>query len=487
MVFSCNLFLFAFLPLTLAAYFLAPRPARNGVLLAVSLIFYVWGEKEFVAVLLGSIAVNFALGRALERHRSPALLTLGIVLNLAGLVAFKYAGFFTEQANAVRTACELEAWSVPRMHLPVGISFITFQAIAYLIDVYRRDVPSEPLPGRYALYAALFPHLVAGPIVRYRDLADQLPDRPVRLDQFASGVRRFIVGLGKKVLIADTLATTADAAFALPASELAASAAWLGLWAYSLQIYFDFSGYSDMAIGLGRMFGFEFLENFRHPYASASVGEFWRRWHISLSGWLRDYVYIPLGGSRGTAWRTAGNTMAVFFLCGLWHGAAWTFVAWGLWHGALIVIERVWALMNCRLRIANCKLKNGFWFGNLRFAICDLQSVQVLSHVWVWLTVMLGWVWFRAETLGGAVAYFTALCGGGGSARLEAALDVRLALFVGTVLAWPVGEWAAAWLRERRRDGALALGELAGSAVVFTAAVIGLAPGAYQPFLYFRF
>src|SRR4051794_40224230 len=323
MVFSSPFFLFAFLPYVLAAYYLAPRRWRNAVLLAASLLFYAWGEPRYGWVLPVSIAGNFVAALAIGRADSPRLrwwlLAAAIVANLGMLVAFKYTAFLAESINPLLTWAGVRPFRVVPPHLPLGVSFFTFQAIAYVADVARRDVQAERGPVRFALAAALFPHLVAGPIVRYRDLAGQLGDRRTPLEDFAIGVRRVIVGLAKKVLLANTLAVAADAAFNRPPSELGIGAAWLGVVCYALQIYFDFSGYSDMAIGLGRMFGFTFPENFRHPYAATSVTDFWRRWHITLSSWLRDYVYIPLGGGRCGRARVLFNLLVVFTLCGLWH------------------------------------------------------------------------------------------------------------------------------------------------------------------------
>ncbi len=264
-----------------------------------------------------------------------------VVFNFGLLGYFKYAGFVCRNLSPLWEELGGRAFSAGDVHLPIGISFFSFQAMSYVIDVYRRDVPADRNFLRFGLYVFLFPHLIAGPIVRYRDIAGQLKQRPASLDQFAEGVRRLVAGLGKKLLIADTLAVTADAAFQVPPGELSLAAAWLGLVCYSLQIYFDFSGYSDMAIGLGKLFGFDFLENFRHPYAASSITDFWRRWHISLSSWFRDYVYIPLGGNRVGPFATYRNLLIVFLLCGLWHGANWTFLIWGLWHGLFLVGERL--------------------------------------------------------------------------------------------------------------------------------------------------
>src|SRR5215207_5020632 len=302
MVFSSPIFLFGFLPYVLAAYYVTPRRWRNAVLLACSLLFYAWGEWRYSWVLPASIAGNFVAALAIARTGSPRakwwLLAAAVVANLAMLVAFKYTAFFAEAVNPLLACAGVRPFRVVTPHLPLGVSFFTFQAIAYVADVARRDVPAEQGPVRFALAAALFPHLVAGPIVRYRDIADQLGDRRTPLEDFAVGVRRLTIGLAKKVLLANTLAVAADRAFDRPPGELGIGAAWLGVVCYALQIYFDFSGYSDMAIGIAHMFGFRFPENFNYPYTATSIQDFWRRWHITLSSWLRDYVYIPLGGGR---------------------------------------------------------------------------------------------------------------------------------------------------------------------------------------------
>lgn len=452
MVFSSTIFLFAFLPVALVAYYGVPKAFRNASLLLFSVAFYWWGEPEYFPVLLGSIAGNYAAGLILSRHSSRARLVTAIVLNLGLLFVFKYCAFATEQLNALLVSFDIPAIPVPKLHLPAGVSFFTFQAISYCVDVHTRSVPAERNPVSYALYAALFPHLVAGPIVRYSDIADQLRDRRVTLADFAEGVRRFVAGLGKKVLIANTLAVTADEVFGLGRHDRTTSVAWLGIVCYSLQIYFDFSGYSDMAIGLGRMFGFTFAENFNHPYASTSVGDFWRRWHMSLSYWLRDYVYIPLGGSRRNVVR---NLLVTFGLCGLWHGASWAFVVWGLWHGAWVAFERV--------------------------------TGRTLGRVGTILVVMIGWVPFRADTFAHAGQFLGAMAGfGRGSATLADFLtrDVALALLAGCVCAVPTATWLRARLSERWWTPAL---ELSGAAAVVFVSVASLVGGSYSPFLYFRF
>ncbi|HEV3141305.1 MAG TPA: MBOAT family O-acyltransferase, partial [Vicinamibacterales bacterium] len=349
MLFTQPSFLFLFLPILLAAYFAQPSRVHaaygNWLLLVASVLFYASGGGNFTWLMLASIAFNYSMAIAVDRARgTPAArvaVGVAVAVNLVVLGILKYANFFADNVNTLFLALGVRPLVVPRVLLPIGISFFTFHAISYVVDVYRRDAVAQKSPVHAALYMLLFPQLIAGPIIRYREIADQLARRLVTLDTFAYGVRRFIVGLAKKVLIANVVAPTADAMFGMPIDRLSAAHAWLGLVCYTLQIYFDFSGYSDMAIGLGAMFGFRFPENFHWPYVAASVQEFWRRWHMSLSSWFRDYLYVPLGGSRLSPARTYVNLVAVFFLCGLWHGASWNFVVWGLWHGLFLVIERV--------------------------------------------------------------------------------------------------------------------------------------------------
>jgi alginate O-acetyltransferase complex protein AlgI len=470
MVFSSPFFLFGFLVYALAAYYLVPSRWRNVVLLATSLGFFTWGEPRHAWVLPISIAGNFTAGLLLARTESPRrrwwIVAAAIAANLGLLVAFKYTHFLAENLNPLVTWAGLPPFRLTSPHLPLGVSFITFQGIAYVVDVYRSDVRAEGNPVRFGLAAALFPHLVAGPIIRYRDLAGQLGERRVSLEDFATGVRRIIVGLGKKALLANTLALAADQTFKRPPAELGIGAAWLGLICYSLQIYFDFSGYSDMAIGLGRLFGFTFPENFLHPYAAESVTAFWRRWHITLSSWLRDYVYIPLGGGRCNRPRVLLNLVIVFALCGLWHGAAWTFLIWGLWHGAFLIAER-----------------------------CGVLAVvgRPLRHVWTLLAVCGGWVLFRADSLAHAGGYFAALAGAGHGIRATDLLagDVVVALLISIPACLPVVTWLKDWWAKLPRS---AVGEWVGASAelavcggLLVAATVNLIGSGYNPFLYFRF
>lgn len=378
MVFSSNIFLFLFLPLTLLFYFALPSrwgiACRNIVLLIASLIFYAWGEAQYLVLLLISITANYFFGIAIEKKSQQKNLTtfVAIAFNLLLLGYFKYANFLVENLNHFLP----QKITLAKVHLPIGISFFTFHAISYLIDIYRGKCKAQRNFYELALYIAFFPQLVAGPIVRYNFIEKYLHNRSCNVFFAAYGIRRFIIGLGKKIIIANPLGELADAIFSSPLSEVNQGLAWVGITCYTLQIYFDFSGYSDMALGLARIFGFKFPENFNYPYTSRSIKEFWRRWHISLSAWFRDYVYIPLGGNRVSISRQYFNLILVFFLCGLWHGASWNFVIWGAFHGFFLVFER---------------LKIGEKF--LEFLPKFLQNFYAIS------VVMIGWVFFRSPDL----------------------------------------------------------------------------------------
>jgi len=395
MVFSSIEFLFVFLPASIGLYFLVPHHARNAVLLAASLIFYLWGSGALIAILLVSIALNYLCGALVWRARLSAsrpLMAAGLSVAIAGNLAilgyFKYANFLILQINQAGEMAGLGTIAWDGIILPIGISFYTFQAMSYVFDIARGAARPARNPFDFALYVSMFPQLVAGPIVRYASLAEALETRTTRLDDFAIGAQRFALGLVKKVVIADTVAPIADAAFDGSGGDLTFAGAWLGLVAYTIQIYFDFSGYSDMAIGLGRILGFRFPENFDRPYSAHSITEFWRRWHISLSSWFRDYLYIPLGGNRLGALRTYANLWLVFLVTGLWHGANWTFILWGAWHGLLLIAERVTG-----------------WRERRFTALPAVIGARALTL----LLVMAGWVLFRSADLASAGAYFQAL------------------------------------------------------------------------------
>ena len=478
MVFSSPFFLGCFLPLLLLLHRIAPPARRNAVLLGGSLLFYAWGEPRAVFLMLALIAVDYQCAlrigeaRRAGRHRAAALLlAAGLTVNLGALGLFKYASF------AVRNLAALGiALPDPQIALPIGISFYTFQCISYLVDVSRGTVAPATSLRDFALYVSLFPQLVAGPIVRYQTVAAQIRARSPDASAAADGFARFGRGLAKKAIVADTLARAADAAFPADISGLPLAMAWFGTLCYALQIYYDFSGYSDMAIGLGRVLGFEFPENFDHPYSARSLREFWRRWHMTLSGWLRDYVYIPLGGSRLGAVRTAVNTLAVFSLCGLWHGASWCFVAWGTWHGAGVAIERLF--------------RRGVRGGAQ--AAADSAAVGCLRRAGVWLFALVGWVPFKAGTDGRGLAYaarylrllFTGK-GAGPFFDWWPALDAT-APFVAVVFCL-----AAALCLERPAAALSPTGtgiaaRCAGFALFAAALAFALASN-YSPFIYFRF
>ncbi|MCE9605380.1 MAG: MBOAT family protein [Planctomycetia bacterium] len=486
MVFSSRLFLFLFLPAALALHFIAPKRMRNIVLLIVSLLFYSWGEPRQFGLMLVSIVLNHVLGllAGATRERASGRWVVGVtvVANLALLGYYKYANFLIDAINSV-----LEVMGTPEIvhgsiALPVGISFYTFQAMSYVIDVYRGEAKAQRNPINTALYISLFPQLIAGPIVRYVDVAAQIDQRTITVAGFAEGIRRFTIGLAKKVLLANSLATAADLIFELPNGGLTFGVAWLGAVCYGLQLYFDFSGYSDMAIGLGEMFGFRFAENFNYPYVSRSITDFWRRWHLSLSTWFRDYLYVPLGGNRLGATRTYMNLLTVFLLCGLWHGANWTFLAWGAFHGAFLIIERA----GLSRRLAALPV--------------------VVQHLYTLVVLSFGWVLFRVESLGQAAAYWYAMISLGSASSadgLASYLDSGLiiALVAACLAAVPVWGRLAQSVRHRAdrsyESGSKAFGlwiDTIGAAArvaslcgLFFASAAALMASTYNPFIYFRF
>ncbi|MEO6740235.1 MAG: MBOAT family protein [Chthoniobacteraceae bacterium] len=488
MVFSSPLFLFLFLPIVLTLYMLLPGiRARNLCLLTVSLIFYAWGEVGFIFLLLGSTLVNWFLGLRVDREQDPGkrkrAVTLAIVLNIGLLVFFKYTGPVLTEMNAVVNTV-LSMLHLPDVHigdirLPIGISFFTFHALSYVMDIYRRKSAAARNPADTALYIFFFPQLVAGPILRWSAIAPQLVQRVVTRDGFAEGIRRFVGGLAKKMIIANAVALPADKIFGLQNGELTPALAWFGTACYTVQIYFDFSGYSDMAVGLGKMFGFQFLENFDHPYISQSVKEFWRRWHISLSSWFRDYLYIPLGGNRCSEPRNYLNLVIVFFLCGLWHGANWTFVVWGLYHGLFLVLERT------------------------RFGTWVDRMPRIFRHGYALMAVMIGWVLFRANTFPQALAFLSNMAGLGSHGEITQPLaryvshESAFALIAGAIFATPVLAWlkshltrAVDRLPQRASSTLTALGMTLEAVIVIGLLLISsawLAGGTYNPFIYFRF
>lgn len=483
MVFSSAAFLFYFLPLVLAGYYLLVSfgRARNWLLLAASLFFYAWGEGEFVAIMLVSIVANYFFGiwvyRQHQRSESKSAIACAITFNIVLLVIFKYTNFIVDNINGLTAEFGVAPIIIDKVHLPIGISFFTFHCISYIMDIYRRQTPPQMSLPNTALYISLFPQLVAGPIVRYKDIAGQLISRHVDMARFSRGVQRFVTGLGKKVLVANVVAMPADKIFSIPPDQLTAPVAWLGILCYTLQIYFDFSGYSDMAIGLANMFGFKFMENFNYPYISRSIREFWRRWHISLSTWFRDYLYIPLGGNRCGPSRVRLNLVIVFFLTGLWHGASWNFIVWGLFHGAFLVAERG------------------------RFGKLLDEGPKLVAHVYAILVFMVGWVFFRAADLTTALEYLRAMFGFGTGSGLEWYVGLFLTpklvivLCLGVVGSVPVIPWLKG-LRERlaanRRtvaldDGLEAVVGLVLTPAIFVLCAMSLASGTHNPFIYFQF
>lgn len=478
MVFASPVFLWAFLPGILIVLWTAPKKARNLLVSLASLVFYAWGAHEFVLLLLACMAVNFAAGQAIDSeamHANPrrrkAILVATIAFDLGILAVWKYGTFALEQVADVREAFGGNAGDVLQIALPIGISFFTFHHISYIVDVYRGVRGAQKKPLEFVTYIAMFPQLVAGPIVRYNEIADQLPnDAPRnRWDDFTAGLPRFMLGLFKKVVIADALAPIADASFSLNPNDMTTGAAWVGAIAYTLQIYFDFSGYSDMAIGLGRMIGFRLPENFARPYSAHSVTDFWRRWHISLSNWFRDYLYVPLGGNRKGGGRTYVNLAIVFLLTGLWHGANWTFIVWGAYHGAWLLIERA----------------------------TGLRTLPRERWMWVrravtFLIVVVGWVFFRASDLGNAFDMLGAMfwpTGGALPPEVGVALGHQ-ATFVlvasSLVVLLPGGFVLGRYLE-------FGEGRLPSAARALTTAVAGpyaaliVAAGTFSPFLYFQF
>ena len=472
MVFSSNVFLFAYLPVMLLLYFLLPRKLKNPVLLLWSLVFYGWGEPVYLFLMIATIAMNYLFGLWISRCSSSrgakGVLAAGVAANLLMLGFFKYAGFLFAQLQLLIPA--LRSVSAPEIALPIGISFYVFQSMSYIIDVYRKDAPVQKNPLTFGTYVALFPQLIAGPIVRYQDVAQQLESRRENVADFSSGVLLFITGLSKKVLIANAMGMLWEGVkdaqgivtFAGLSSYEGTLAAWAGLIAYALQIYFDFSGYSDMARGLGRMLGFEFLENFNYPYISRSITEFWRRWHISLSTWFKEYVYIPLGGNRKGLPRQLLNIFIVWALTGLWHGASWNFVLWGLYYALLLVAEKVFLLKLLK------------------------KMPAFLSHVYAMLAVLLGWALFYFQDLGALGSFFGRLftlraTPEEGVVKLLGFLPV---LLFAAVAATPLGKRInAAW----GDTPLLRWGKVVLAAVLLVLCVAALASSSFNPFIYFQF
>lgn len=403
MLFSSLVFLYIYLPTVIITYFAIRKEYRNYLLFAASLIFFAWGGVSYSLLLIVSIIINYIFGLAINFFKNKKIfLGIGVTLNLILLGVFKYLGFIIESINTFLGIAHHELIIIPKIILPIGISFYTFQAISYLIDIYRNDAKVQTNIVNLGLFISLFPQLIAGPIVRYHDIATQIENRIHNSKKFSQGILRFVLGLAKKVLIANNLAIIADYVFATSSSELTAMAAWIGIIAYTFQIYYDFAGYSDMAIGLARMFGFELLENFNFPYISKSIQEFWRRWHISLSGWFRDYLYISIGGNRIGTKRTYINLFIVFFITGLWHGSSWNFVVWGLIHGVFIVIERI------------------------GFKQILQKLPNFISGFYTFIIAMMAWVLFRADSFTFAGDFFKSLFGMGQATEQDIGLILHI-------------------------------------------------------------
>jgi len=476
--FASPVFLWYFMPAVLVALWIAPRRARNLVVSIASLLFYAWGAGEFVLMLLACVAVNYTAGRLIgepgeanPQRRRQLILAAAIVFDLSVLVVWKYGSFGLNQIADVANAFGADLGAVAAIALPIGISFFTFHNISYVVDVYRGVRAPQKQPLQFLTYIVMFPQLVAGPIVRYHEIADQLPaDRPRdRVQDFADGFPRFALGLFKKVVIADSIAPIADSAFALPGGELTTTAAWVGALAFTLQIYFDFSGYSDMAIGLGKMIGFRLPENFNRPYSSVSITDFWRRWHMSLSRWFRDYLYIPLGGNRGTAAQTYLNLITVFLLVGLWHGASWTFIVWGAYHGTLLVIERATGWRN----------------------IPD-DRMQPLRRAVAFLLVVIGWVPFRSADLSQAGDFLKAMFSFDfgpmpDEIALAATNQATVMMILAALVVLVPRDWVTGrWLDEARSRLATGM-RFAVSGVAAPYAALLVAAGTFSPFLYYQF
>lgn len=470
MVFSSTLFLFVFLPVTLFIYYIIKNEYRNYWLLLVSLLFFTYSQTNYLWIILLNIIVNYCCSMLignLQNFRRHVLIA-AIIANLGILYYFKYFTFTLESLNKVLG----NSFELPDIILPVGISFFTFQGMSYVIDVYRKDVPVQKNIFKVALYIVLFPQLIAGPIVRYKDVASEIEHRTFDLDDFSSGIERFIIGLSKKAVIANTMATTADAIWSAGSTNITCMMAWIGSIAYTLQIYFDFSGYSDMAIGLGRFFGFHFNENFNLPYISKNITEFWRRWHISLSTWFRDYVYIPLGGNRKNVYF---NLSVVFLLTGIWHGASWHFLAWGIWNCIFIIFER----------FVHSK------------QICGQDNISVfktvLSKIYTLLIVNLGWVLFRAPHTRDAIEFAAAMFGLSKPIQVDFSIFWYLDRWTVTVMAFAilfsssVPLKAAEILKAKMNKKVFIILKYFVLLAILYLSMMRIVSGTYNPFIYFQF
>ena len=466
MVFSSTIFLCVYLPLVLLGYYICPKKGRNLFLLIASLVFYAWGEPKYVFLMIFSILVNYIFGRLMDKHREnkkrlKLMLVLSVVIDIGLLSVFKYTDFIITNVNAIFGS----SFDLLNIALPIGISFYTFQAMSYTIDVYRNDVRVQKNLIDFGMYITMFPQLIAGPIVRYADVQDQLADRSVTTADFSEGVMRFVVGLGKKVLLANQMGAVWSDIYAL-GGDVSALMAWTGAIAYTFQIYFDFSGYSDMAIGLGRMFGFKFPENFRYPYQSVSITDFWRRWHITLSTWFKEYLYIPLGGNRRGLARQALNLLIVWSLTGFWHGAGWNFVMWGLYYFVILFIEKLFLLK------ALDKLPKFF------------------RHVYALVLIIIGWVIFASDDVSVLLPYLGSMFGANGAiggmdvyTLLTKAVLLIICCIASTELPKKLFLSAAGAMNEK---AAFTLKSVLTIALLALSMIL-LIGDSYNPFLYFRF
>lgn len=468
MVFSSLIFLFMFLPITLIIYYICPRKFKNLVILIMSLIFYAWGEPIYIFLMIGSIIIDYIGGLMIEANKEDsekrtAIFITVIVLNLSFLFFFKYYGFLIDNINGI-FGFNLQ---IRNLSLPLGISFYTFQLISYVADVYMGKVGAQRNIINFGAYITMFPQLVAGPIVQYNDIEDQLNNRSESIDKFGEGVERFIGGMGKKVLIANNIGMIWTSIKGLPIEELSILTAWIGIIAFTLQIYFDFSGYSDMAIGLGKMFGFEFLENFNHPYMSKSISEFWRRWHISLGSWFRDYIYIPLGGNRRGKAVQFRNLLIVWFATGLWHGASWNFVIWGLYFGVFIFLEKL-------------------FLGKI------LNKVpNAIAHIYTVVLVIISWVFFDTSKVNDALNYIKLMFGMRKSIFMDNmakyTLKTNLILIVIAIIcSTPLIKNLIAYIKKKYKlKGVYII--IGMNMLILILSIVYLVSESYNPFLYFRF
>ena len=457
MLFSSTTFLFVFLPIVCIVYLLIAKNLRNYWLLLASLLFYAWGEPRYLAIMLLVILLNYLATGMFEKFLSMKkhILVSCVVLNLSILIFFKYTNFIIENLNYIMPY----KFSPLHVVMPIGISFFIFQAISYTVDVYRGDVQCQKDIRKLALYVSLFPQLIAGPIVKYHDIEKNIDSRTVTMEDIVYGVRRFIIGLAKKVLLANTMGSLADKVYQTGPDGITMSIAWIGAVAYSLQIFFDFSGYSDMAIGIGRIFGFRFLENFNYPYIAISMSDFWHRWHISLSSWFKQYLYIPLGGNRINKVRTLVNLFVVFLATGIWHGASWNFIAWGLWHGLFVILEK-------------------------RFKSISFNGI--IGHIYVVLVFVIGWVMFRADNLQVAKEYIGVMVGFKQSiAYFDLSYYVtNKHILVGIIALLFCFPWNWENLKAKAVGEALYNISLI---MLLVLSIMSIASSTYNPFIYFRF